>query len=103
MVDDDEVSVPLICVYVCGTRGGRVVLTVRQRQSRSFVAYDGFNFSGVLSLFDMPRQVYGAIWDFRECMIRHGVSSEFHPRALVLAADQVRLDGVYQFYCHLKQ
>ena len=79
------------------------MLTVRQRQSRSFVAYDGFNFSGVLSLFDMPRQVYGAIWDFRECMIRHGVSSEFHPRALVLAADQVRLDGVYQFYCHLKQ
>ena len=55
------------------------MLTVRQRQSRLFDDYDGFNFSGVVP---EPLLTVGRAKDVRRLLIKFGVSAEFEPRAV---------------------
>ncbi|CAM9874815.1 unnamed protein product, partial [Heterosigma akashiwo] len=63
-----------------GWRGEKCVLLVRQRQSRFFPGYDGFNFSGLCPADALQASPSGR--DVRRCLLRHGISAEFLPSAL---------------------
>ena len=69
-----------------GFLGDRCVLALRQRQSRAFVAYQGYNFSGVLLMTgeDPPQRsvAQGGGRMLREVLMRQGVSAEFVPQAI---------------------
>eukprot|EP00930_Biecheleria_cincta_P029584 TRINITY_DN20556_c0_g3_i1.p1 TRINITY_DN20556_c0_g3~~TRINITY_DN20556_c0_g3_i1.p1 ORF type:complete len:619 (+),score=134.64 TRINITY_DN20556_c0_g3_i1:38-1894(+) len=74
-----------------GWSGEKCVLCVRQRQSRAFVAYEGYNFSGVLLMTGeecpAPSQFAGTGRRVRRVLTKHGLSSEFQPKALFLPED----------------
>jgi hypothetical protein len=71
-----------------GLAGERCVLTVRQRQSRAFVHYHGYNFSGSLMMTgedeSQPSLRHGAMRVARAAFLANGISSEIHPQARVL-------------------
>ena len=73
-----------------GWVGERCVLTVRQRQSRLFDDYDGFNFSGIVP---SPLLTVGRAKDVRRLLIKYGVSSEFEPRAVYHTAAATALSA----------
>jgi hypothetical protein len=66
---------------------------VRQRQSRAFVNYNGYNFSGVLLMTgeDAPAQSVqqGFGRQVREVMTKYGISAEFGPRQLIHSAQDL--------------
>ena len=68
-----------------GYQGDRCVLALRQRQSRAFVSYHGYNFSGSLLMTGepppAPSMLSGAARSVRRALIRQGLSAEFLPQA----------------------
>jgi hypothetical protein len=67
-----------------GLKGERCVLTVRQRQSRAFVNYNGYNFSGSLMMtgedVSQPSLRVGAIRVARTAFLANGLNSEIRPQ-----------------------
>ena len=68
-----------------GWKGERCVLAVRQRQSRAFCSYGGYNFSGVLLMTGEeqppPSITTGAGYKLRKALIKYGISAEITPQA----------------------
>lgn len=72
----------------------KCVLLLRQRQSRAFVHYDGYNFSGSLLMTGeeppAPSLFTGTGRRARRVFSAHGISAEFSPQCLLLSEQ----DGV---------
>lgn len=67
-----------------GWKDEKCVLAVRQRQTRAFVNYGGYNFSGVLQMTGEEAPAHSMLNGFarevRCVLTKSGVSSEFEPR-----------------------
>lgn len=67
-----------------GWQGERCVLTVRQQNSRAFLDYGGYNFSGILLMTGeeppAPSVSTGCARELRKVMLKYGISSEQMPR-----------------------
>lgn len=78
-----------------GARGEPCALLVRQRSSRAFVHYAGYNFSGSLLMTGedaaSPSLSRGNALSLRTALTKWGISAEFLPRALFALGATVTL------------
>ena len=79
-----------------GWTGEMCVLAIRQRQSRAFVHYEGYNFSGNLLMSGEPypsrTMLSKNFYDFRQLLTEFGISCEITPLALFAESEEERLN-----------
>ena len=73
-----------------GWENEKCVLVVRQRQTRAFLSYEGYNFSGILLMTGEPEPPQSLLHGFgrnvRRTLIKNGVSSAFLPKQVFYRA-----------------